>query len=264
MKYEALLVETRAGVTTITLNRPEVLNAFNAQLMSELGEALKVAEGGDETRAIVITGSGRGFCAGADLATRWEIVEAGETPHLGEGLRRNVHPLIRRMRAMPKPIVGAINGVAAGAGAGLALACDLRIMADTASFIQAFVRVGLVLDAGLFCHLPRTVGMGRAMELALLGEPLRADEAVRLGLAIRALPAEQLPDAAQELGERLASGPTTAYVLIKRGLARAFESDLESMLEYEALLQEIAGLTPDFREGVLAFKEKRAPRFGSS
>ncbi len=249
-------------MTTITLNRPEVLNAFNAQLVADLGEALKVAEGADETRAIVITGQGRGFCAGADLSTRLQIFEAGETPHLGEGLRRNYHPLIHRMRVLGKPIVGAINGVAAGAGAGLALTCDLRIMAGTASLLQAFVRVGLVLDAGNFHHLPNMVGSGRAFELAWLGEPLPAAEAVRLGLAIRAVPADQLPAAAQELGERLARGPATAYAQIKRGLYRSPTSDLESMLEYEALLQEVASRSPDFREGLAAFREKRTPRFG--
>ena len=261
MDYETLLVETRAGVTTIALNRPEVLNAFNLQMNAELAEAIKLAERDPATRAIVLTGRGRGFCTGQDLTTRLEIFARGETPHLGEGLRRNYHPTLRRMRAMAKPIVGAINGVAAGAGAGLALACDLRILSEMASFLQAFVRVGLVPDAGNLGSLPRMVGLGRATELMWLAEPLSAPDAVHLGLAIRAVPPEELAAAAQELGERLAHGPATAYGLIKRGLYRSQESDLETMLEVEAMYQEVAGRAPDFREGLAAFLDKRPPRF---
>jgi 2-(1,2-epoxy-1,2-dihydrophenyl)acetyl-CoA isomerase len=261
--YDAMnvLVETRARVTTITLNRPGVLNALTAEMNAELGEALKRAEGDPETRAIVLTGSGRGFCAGQDLTTRLQIFESGETPHLGDGLRKNYHPLIRRMRAMPKPIVGAINGIAAGAGIGLALACDLRILSETASFLQAFVRIGLVPDAGNLYSLPRMLGTGRALEQMWLAEPLPADEAVRLGLAVKAVPANDLTAAAQELSERLARGSATAQALVKRGLYRSQEADLPTMLEYEAQLQEIAGRAPDFREGLAAFGEKRAPRF---
>ncbi len=261
MAHETLLVETRAGVTTITLHRPHVLNAFTATMNAELDQSLKAAERDPATRALVITGSGRGFCAGQDLSTRLEIFEAGETPHLGDGLRRNYHPLLRRMRAMPKPILGAINGVAAGAGAGLALACDLRIVSETASFVQAFVRVGLVPDAGNLYALPRMVGLGRAFELAWLAEPLAAADAVRLGLAVRAVPPDALPDAAQALAEQLARGPATAYALIKRGLYRSQETDLAEMLEYEALLQEVAAHAPDVREGLAASGEQRAPSF---
>ena len=259
--FETILVGTRAGVTTITLNRPEVLNAFTAQMNAELGEALRAAERDAETRAVVITGSGRGFCAGQDLSTRLEIFASGETPHLGDGLRRNYHPLLRRMRAVPKPILGAINGVAAGAGAGLAFACDLRIVSETASFLQAFVRVGLVPDAGNLYLLPRMIGTGRATESMWLAEPMPAVVAVQLGLAVRAVPSDELPVAAQELAERLARGPSTAYGLIKRGLYRSQETDLDSMHEHEAVLQEVAGRSPDFREGLASFKEKRQPRF---
>jgi 2-(1,2-epoxy-1,2-dihydrophenyl)acetyl-CoA isomerase len=240
VEHETLLVGTRAGVTTIILNRPHVLNAFTATMNAELEQALRTAERDPATRALVITGSGRGFCAGQDLGTRLEIFEAGETPHLGDGLRRNYHPLLRRMRAMPKPILGAINGVAAGAGAGLALACDLRIVSETASFVQAFVRVGLVPDAGNLYALPRMVGLGRAFELAWLAEPLAAAEAVRLGLAVRAVPPDTLSAAAQDLAERLASGPTALYGLTKRGLYRSQEADLPTTLQYGALLQEAA------------------------
>jgi 2-(1,2-epoxy-1,2-dihydrophenyl)acetyl-CoA isomerase len=260
MDFENILVETRAGVMTVSLNRPRVLNALTAEMNAELGEALKQAERDSQTRAIVLTGSGRGFCAGQDLTTRQQILEAGETPHLGDGLRKYYHPLIRRMRAMPKPIVGAINGIAAGAGVGLALACDLRILSETASFLQAFVRIGLIPDAGHLYALPRMTGSGRAFEQMWLAEPLPAAEAVRLGLAIRAVPAEDLPAAAQELGERLAHGPATAQALIKRGLYRSQETDLTTMLEYEAQLQEIAGRSPDFAAGLAAFRARRSPR----
>jgi 2-(1,2-epoxy-1,2-dihydrophenyl)acetyl-CoA isomerase len=263
MAYDTLLVDTRDGVTTITLNRPQVLNAFNAQMIAELGEALRAAERDGETRAVVLTGSGRAFCAGADLSTRLEIFASGATPRLGEGLQKNYHPIIRRMRAMPKPILGAINGVAAGAGAGIALACDLRILADTASLLQAFVRIGLVPDAGNFYSLPRMVGLGRAVELAWLAEPLPAAETVQLGLAVRAVPTAELAAAAQELAARLARGPATAYGLIKRGLYRSQETDLYAMLEREALLQEVASRSLDFQEGLTAFREKRPPRFST-
>jgi 2-(1,2-epoxy-1,2-dihydrophenyl)acetyl-CoA isomerase len=259
--YETLLVETQNRVTTITLNRPEVLNAFNPTMNRELNDALRVAERDEATRAVVITGAGRAFCTGQDLNTRLEMFASGETPRLGAGLRANYHPFLRRMRAMPKPIVGALNGVAAGAGAGLALACDLRIVAESASLLMAFTRIGLTLDAGNFGLLPRMVGLGRALDLALLAEPLPAPEIVRLGLAIRAVPDPDLPAAARELAERLARGPSTAYALVKRGLYRSRETDLPTMLDQEALLQEVAGRTPDFREGLAAFKQKRPPRF---
>ncbi len=263
MAYETLLVETRRWVTTITLDRPQVLNAFNPRMNSELGEALRTAERDPETRIVVLTGSGRAFCTGQDLSTRLELFASGRTPHLGDGLRTSYHPILRRMRGMPKPIVGAINGVAAGAGVGLALACDLRIVAETASFLQAFVRVGLVPDAGNLYSLPRMVGLGRAFEQMWLAEPLSAAKVVRLGLALRAVPADGLSAAAQDLAERLARGPRTAYGLIKRGLYRSQETGLEEMLEQEALLQQVAGCSADYREGLAAFRDKRAPRFGT-
>ena len=242
MALQTVLLEARAGVTTLSLNRPEVLNAFNEQMSAELGEALTRAERDPETRALVITGSGRGFCAGQDLTTRLQIFEAGEMPNLAEGLRRNYHPLLRRMRDTPKPIVGAINGIAAGAGVGLALACDLRIASETASFLQAFVRVGLVPDAGNLYALPRMVGLGRAFELTWLAEPLAAADAVRLGLAVRSVPPDDLASAAQDLAEGLARRPTAALGLTKRGLYRSSDMGLalEETLQYEAMLQNVA------------------------
>lgn len=241
MDFETLLVETVNGVTTISLNRPAVLNAFNQQMNRELEQALRSAERDASTRVVVLTGSGRAFCAGQDLGTRMAMLEAGATPHLGEGLRRNYHPLLRRMRAMPKPILGALNGVAAGAGAGIALACDLRVMSEQATLIQAFVRVGLVPDAGNFWNLPRMVGLGRAFELSWLAEPLSAAEAVRLGLAVRTFPPDRFPIAVKELAERLADGPPALYGLIKRGLYRSSSLGLEPMLQYGALLGDAAG-----------------------
>ncbi len=265
MGYETIRYEVAEGVATVTLSRPEVLNAICARMLSELAEAMKQAERDGAVRAIILTGAGRAFCAGQDLqAIKDAYTGSDTTPPLGDLLRTGYNPLILRMRNLEKPILAAVNGVAAGAGCSLALACDLILASETASFLQAFVRVGLVPDSGGLFFLPRLVGFARAMELCLRGEAVGAREAERFGLVNRVVTPDDLPKAAREWALGLAQGPTKAIGLIKRGLNRSLSSNLEGMLEVETQLQEIAGRTRDHREAVLAFLEKRVPRFQGS
>lgn len=256
MVYETLLVETTEGVRTITLNRPEVLNAISAQLGHDLLDALRQAERAQEVRCVLLAASGRGFCAGADLREQ----TPGQTS-LGDLLRTRYNGIVLHMRTMDKPVVAAVNGVAAGAGCNLALAADLRIASDRASFIEVFSRVGLVPDSGGTWLLPRLVGMGRALEMMFFADPLDAATAERLGLVNRVVPHDELMPRAMEWAARLAAGPTRAYGLIKRGVNRGVATDLAEALEYEAQLQEIAGRTEDHREGVAAFLAKRPPAY---
>jgi 2-(1,2-epoxy-1,2-dihydrophenyl)acetyl-CoA isomerase len=264
VSYETLLTETTDGVLTLTLNRPDVYNAITPQLTRELGDALKAAGRDPAVRAVVLTGSGKAFCSGQDLKALGQLGENGAVPNLAELIRRHYNGLILQMRRLEKPIVASVNGVAAGAGMSLALACDLRIASDRASFVQAFVNIGLVPDSGSMYFLPRLVGLAKALELCLLGERVSAEEAHRIGLVSRVVPADGLAAATTELARKLAAGAGVALGLTKRGLSRALETDLAGMLEYEALLQEIAGRTADFREGVTAFKEKRPARFSGA
>ena len=248
------------GVLTLTLNRPDVLNAVNEQLSLELQEAVRYAEREAAVRCIVVTGAGRGFCSGQDLRDRAGV---GEISY-ADSLRRRYNPVILRLATIEKPVIAAVNGVAAGAGCSLALVCDLRIASDKASFIEVFARVGLIPDSGSTYFLPRLVGLGKAFELAYLTEPVDAPEALRLGLVNRVVPHDTLMDATRELARRLAAGPTKGYGLTKRGLRYALRATLEEVLTYEAYLQEIAGHTADHREGVAAFLEKRTPNFTGS
>lgn len=256
MSYETILFEKENGVATITLNRPQALNAFTPQMNSDLFDALRDAERDEETRCILITGAGRAFCAGQDLKDR----SREQRGSLGQSLRERYNPIILRIRGMEKIVVASVNGVAAGAGCNLALACDLRIASEEARFIQAFVRVGLAPDCGGSFFLPRLIGLSKAMELLLLGEPLEADEALRIGLVSKVVPAKSLAQSARELAEKIARGPRSTG-LIKRAVNRNLKVELENQLEYEAQLQEIAGRTTDFDEGVRAFLEKRTPAF---
>ena len=250
-------VDPPAGVATITLNRPASLNSLTVPMKVELLGALRRVERDTAVRAVILTGAGRAFCAGQDLRERLEP----DAAPLGVELRERYNPIIRAIRALPKPILAAINGVAAGAGASLAMACDLRVAADTASFALAFGQVGLVPDSGATWFLPRLVGGTRASELALLGDSVTADDALRLGLVGRVVPAGDLLTEARELAVRLAAGAPRAMALTKRALAGTWDRDLEGALEYEAHLQDMAGRTNDHREGMAAFLEKRPPRF---
>lgn len=259
-----LLVERVGPVAVLTLNRPEVLNAFNEELLEALTRALREAGEDAQVGAIILTGAGRAFSAGQDLQSRKEIFDRGETPHLGSGLRERYKPLVMRIRATEKPVIAAINGVAAGAGCGLALACDLRTAAEDATLMLSFARVGLALDSGSSFFLPRLVGLGRALEMAFTGDPLPAREAELIGLVNHVYPAAELLARTRELADRMASGARQALGLIKREMNRALSADLDAALDYEAYQQEIAGQTGDFREGVVAFFDKRPPHFGAA
>jgi 2-(1,2-epoxy-1,2-dihydrophenyl)acetyl-CoA isomerase len=259
MPDDTVLVEldTDAGVATVTLNRPDALNALTVPMKLALFAAFRRLEREKPIRAVVLTGAGRAFCAGQDLRER---LEPGAAP-LGVEVRERYNPIIRAMRGLPKPIVAAINGVAAGAGASLAMASDIRIASESASFALAFGRVGLVPDSGATWFLPRLVGSARAAELALLNDPLSAPDALRLGLVGRVVAADQLAPEAKAIAARLAAGAPKAIALTKRALEAAWDHDLDAALEYEAHLQDLAGRTKDHAEGMAAFMEKRQPRF---
>jgi 2-(1,2-epoxy-1,2-dihydrophenyl)acetyl-CoA isomerase len=252
-----VLLDVADGVATITLNRPEALNALTVPMKRELLAAFRSVERDRAVRAVMLTGAGRAFCAGQDLRERLEP----DAAPLAMELRERYNPITRAMRALEKPIVGAINGVAAGAGASLAFACDLRIAAEGASFALAFGRVGLVPDTGATWLLPRLVGGARAAEIALLNDPVPASSALAMGLVSRVVPAAELGAAASEMAGRLARGAPIAIALTKRALNAAWDRGLDEALEDEASLQDLAGRSRDHAEGIAAFLEKRAPRF---
>ena len=252
-----LRVDVADAVATLTLDRADSLNSLTIPLKEELLSTFRRLARDRDVRAIVLTGAGRAFCAGQDLRERLEP----DVVPLATELRKRYNPLILAMRTIEKPIVGAINGVAAGAGASLAFACDIRIAAEGASFLLAFGRLALVPDSGATWLLPRLVGPAKAAELAFTGEALSAVDAERLGLVARVVPLESLLDEAKALAARLAAGAPRAIALTKRALNRSWDATLEESLEYEAWLQGIAGATDDHREGLAAFVEKRPPRF---
>lgn len=252
-----LRVDSADGVATLTLDRPDALNSLTVPLKEELARAFRSLGRDRAVRAVVLTGAGRAFCAGQDLRERLEP----DAAPLAAEVRERYTPIILAMRRLEKPIVGAVNGVAAGAGASLAFACDIRIAAESASFILAFGRVGLVPDSGASWFLPRLVGASRAAELALTTDPLSAADAERIGLVSRVVPGERVLDEAKDLARRLAAGAPVAIGLTKRALNHAVDASLEEQLEYEAVLQGIAGATADHAEGIAAFVEKRTPRF---
>ena len=261
MQFETVKTETKNGVLWMTLNRPDKLNAFNEQMGNDLLEALKEGEKSTEIRCLVLTGEGRAFSVGEDLSSNRAAYEGGKAVPFGEILKRRYNPIVQRMRKMEKPVLAAVNGVTAGAGLGLALACDLRVASDKATFHEAFIKVGLVPDAGTSFWLPRILGPGKAMEVGLLGEPIDAAKAMSMGLVNWVFPDERFREEAARLAERLARGPTKAMGLTKRAMNRAVVVDMDSALEYEMYLQDIAGRTRDHIEGVKAFFDKRDPTF---
>ena len=255
-----VLVSFDSGVLQVTLNRPEKLNALNPEMHKLLRQALERAADEAAVRAVLLTSAGRAFCAGQDLSER--DVSPGAAPiDLSVSLGSYYNPLVRRLRELPKPVVCAVNGVAAGAGANLALACDIVLAGRSAFFIESFSKIGLVPDAGGTWFLPRLVGSARAMGLALLGEKLSAEQAAEWGLIWKVVDDEALLSQGMELAKQLAEGPTKGYGLIKKAMHASYGNSLDAQLDLERDLQRDAGLSEDYREGVTAFKEKRAPRF---
>lgn len=249
------------GVAIIVLDRPDVLNAFDDVLGKEVLNAVTEASADEEIRCIVITGAGRAFSAGEDLGALAATYEAGEVPELGRTLVERYNPLIRAIRTAPKPVVAAINGVAAGAGASIALACDYRIASEHAKLILSFVKVGLVPDSGALWFLARSIGTARAWELAASGDPVDADRGLSLGLFTRVVPAADFENAYVGFALELAAGPTRAYALTKRLLDSATEVRLDAQLDAEVDAQTEAGRTRDHSEGIAAFFAKRKPDF---
>lgn len=256
--YKTLLHTFTDGVAEITLNRPEALNAFDDLMATEFQEALKSAERDPAVRALLITGAGKGFCAGQDLGA---VRERPGGLSFREHLLKTYNPIVAKLRSIEKPVVAAVNGAAVGAGFGLALACDIRYASETAKFRMAFIGIGLAPDSGTSYFLPRLVGLGRALELAYTNDLVDAATALQLGLINKMFPADALLKEARALAAKLAGGPTKAYALTKRAMLRAASGALDEALDYEAHLQDIAGRTGDHKEGVAAFLEKRPPQF---
>ncbi len=260
MEDEApVLVVRRAGYRVITLNRPKQLNAFNEAMHQALKRALAEAEEDGDCRALLLTGAGRAFCAGQDLRER--MSKDGKTSVLGGALETYYNPLVRKLRALPFPVVAAVNGVAAGAGANIALACDMVLAARSATFVQAFAKIGLVPDSGGTWFLPRLIGPARARGLALTGEPLAAEKAEAWGLIWRMVDDLELMAEAHRLCVHFTEAPTVGLALIKRVLDESWSNDLDAQLDLERETQREASLTPDYAEGVRAFLEKRSPVF---
>ncbi|MEJ7843661.1 MAG: enoyl-CoA hydratase-related protein [Rubrobacter sp.] len=257
--YETILFEKTNGVADVALNRPKKLNAFDGTMHEELYAALDAAAADDEVRCVVLRGEGRGFSAGADLA---QIIEGADSdPDLGEYLRKTYSRLVKRMVSIEKPIVASLHGPVYGAGVGISLACDLRIAAESVKFSVAFIKIGLMPDAGVSFFLPRVVGLGRALEMSMLGDPVEAEEALRIGLVNKVVPDEKVAEETAALASRLAAMPTAAIGRTKQALYASFERDLEAVLERETEGQTFCGYTADHREGVEAFFEKREARF---
>lgn len=254
---DGLRLEVDGAVASVTLDRPAALNALTIPVKVALLDALRSIADDRAVRAVVLTGAGRAFCAGQDLGER----EAPDAPPLDVELRERYNPIIRAIRDMGQPVIAAVNGVAAGAGASIAFACDLRIASSEARFVLAFGRIGLVPDSGATWFLPRLVGAARAAEMTLVGDAIDAEEALRIGLVSRVVPADSLLAEARALADRIAAGAPRAMAATKHALQRSWASDLEATLEAEARLQGEAGATADHAEGLAAFRDKRTPRF---
>ena len=255
---ESIQYEVNQGLATITLNRPDVFNSFNREMALSMQDALDACEENQEVRAILITGNGKAFCAGQDLK---EVTDPENNPGFRAILDEHYNPIIRRIRNIEKPIVAAVNGVAAGAGANIALACDIVLASDQASFIQAFSKIGLIPDSAGTFFLPRLIGLQKAAALCMLGDKVSAEEAERMGMIYKVFPADSLMQEAQAMANKLAAMPTLALGLTKRLFNQSLNNDLEAQLKLESDLQIVAGSSNDYKEGVTAFVEKRKPEF---
>lgn len=260
MSFETITLSIEAGVALLILNRPDQLNSFNSQMHADVRQALKQVRQDSEVRVLLLTGEGRGFCAGQDLGDR-KVAPGAEAPDLGQSIEQFYNPLIRTIRDLPMPVICAVNGVAAGAGVNIALACDLVIAARSASFIQAFCKLGLIPDCGGTWTLPRLIGMARAKSLMLLGDKLSAEKAEQWGMIHRCTDDADLRDEALALSRHLATQPTYGFALIKRGLNASMSNNFDDQLELERDLQRLGGRSEDYKEGVAAFMEKRTPKF---
>ena len=260
MSYETILFEIKEGVARLTLNRPDKLNSFNTLMHREIRECMKTVEHDSQVRCLLITGAGRGFCAGQDLGDR-DVSPDAEMPDLGESIEKNYNPLLRRLKGLEKPVICAVNGVAAGAGANIALACDIVLAARSASFIQSFSKIGLVPDSGGTWSLPRLVGHARAMAMAMLGDKISAEQAEAWGMIWKCLDDDALQAEASQLANHLATQPTRGLGYIKRAIHAAATNNFDQQLDVERDLQRLAGRTDDYREGVSAFMNKRKPEF---
>ena len=258
MSYQNITLQFNNDIAIITLNRPEKLNSFTQEMHDELKSAFDEIEN-STARAMLLTGAGRGFCAGQDLGD--EAFEITDDFDAGDAIEKNYNPLIKRIKAMPFPVIAAVNGVAAGAGANIALACDIVLAARSAKFIQAFAKIGLIPDAGGTWTLPRQIGMARAKGLSMLAEPISAEKACEWGLIWQVLDDEELMPSALKLTHHLSTQPTKAFAAMKQALHAAMSNDMDTQLEVERELQSAASKTNDFREGVAAFMDKRAPVF---
>jgi 2-(1,2-epoxy-1,2-dihydrophenyl)acetyl-CoA isomerase len=260
MSYQCILFELSDGVARLTLNRPDRLNSFNVDMHAEVREVLQRVRDDADCRVLVLTGAGRGFCAGQDLGDR-AVSPAGGATDLGESIELRYKPLVLALRSLPKPVIAAVNGVAAGAGANIALACDLVIAARSASFIQSFSKLGLVPDSGGTWTLPRLVGQARAIGLAFLGDKLSAEQAAQWGLIWRCVDDAEFPTVVDQLARQLAAAPTRGLARTKEAIYSAGGRTLEQQLDVERDYQRELGFSADYAEGVAAFTEKRAPKF---
>ncbi|NOZ66088.1 MAG: 2-(1,2-epoxy-1,2-dihydrophenyl)acetyl-CoA isomerase [Alphaproteobacteria bacterium] len=260
MSYNNIIFTITDGLATLTLNRPDSLNSFTTEMHEEVRDAMTKVENDSSVRCLLLTGSGRGFCAGQDLNDR-AVKPGTERRDLSESVDQNYNPLIKRLARLPMPVICAVNGVAAGAGANLALACDMVFAAKTAKFIQVFCKIGLIPDSGGTYILPRLVGMARAMGLALTGEAITAEQAESWGMIWKAVDGDELQEVALKQARYFTSQPTLGLSLIKKALRASIDNDLATQLQLESNYQKEAGFSDDYQEGVAAFLEKRKPTF---